>query len=119
MKRDHRRRQCRSRTSRFSTQQLEETNLKKRYLTLAVAAGVCQATGAHAQSSVQLYGLMDLSFPTYRTHADANGNHVIGMGNDGEPWFSGSRWGLKGAEDIGGGTKIIFRLESEFVVANG
>ncbi|MBC8931823.1 porin, partial [Escherichia coli] len=48
-----------------------------------------------------------------------NGNHVIGMGNEGEPWFSGSRWGLRGAEDIGGGTKVIFRLESEYVVANG
>jgi predicted porin len=66
-----------SKASRFSTQQHEETNLKKRYLTLAVAASVCGAAGAHAQSSVQLYGLMDLSFPTYRTHADTNGNHVI------------------------------------------
>ncbi|MEC5409834.1 porin, partial [Paraburkholderia sp. MPAMCS5] len=66
---------------RFSTQQLEETDLKKRYLGVAVAAGVFGASGAYAQSSVQLYGLMDLSVPTYRTHADANGNHVIGMGN--------------------------------------
>jgi predicted porin len=93
--------------------------LKKKYLTLAIAAGALGASGAHAQSSVQLYGLMDLSFPTYQSHANANGDHVIGMGLDGEPWFSGSRWGLKGAEDIGGGSKIIFRLESEFVVANG
>ncbi|WP_425325522.1 porin [Paraburkholderia sacchari] len=84
-----------------------------------MAAGTLAASGAHAQSSVQLYGLIDLSVPTYRTHADANGNHVIGMGNDGEPWFSGSRWGLKGAEDIGGGTKVIFRLESEYTVNNG
>ncbi|MGF6935976.1 putative porin [Paraburkholderia sp. UCT70] len=93
--------------------------MKKKYLTLAIAASALGATAAHAQSSVQLYGLMDLSVPTYQTHADANGNHVIGMGIGGLPWFSGSRWGLKGAEDIGGGSKIIFRLESEFVVANG
>jgi predicted porin len=86
---------------------------------LAASAGTLIAGSAYAQSSVQLYGLMDLSVPTYRTHADANGDHVIGMGNAGEPWFSGSRWGLKGVEDIGGGTKVIFRLESEFVVANG
>src|ERR1700730_9166747 len=86
---------------------------------LAASAGTLIAGSAHAQSSVQLYGLMDLSVPTYRTHADANGNHVIGMGTAGEPWFSGSRWGLRGAEDIGAGSKIIFRLESEFVVANG
>jgi predicted porin len=98
----------------------EETILRRTYRTLAIAAGaLAAASGAHAQSSVQLYGLMDLSFPTYITHADAKGNHVIGMGNDGEPWFSGSRWGLRGAEDLGGGTKLIFTLESEFVVANG
>lgn len=102
-----------------STPQLEETILKQKYLALSIAAGLCAATQAHAQSSVQLYGLIDLSVPTYINHADANGKHVIGMGNDGEPWFSGSRWGLKGAEDIGGGSKIIFRLESEYVVANG
>jgi predicted porin len=90
----------------------------KRYL-LCAGIAVLAVSGVHAQSSVQLYGLMDLSVPSYRTHADANGDHVIGMGNDGEPWFSGSRWGMRGAEDIGGGSKIIFRLESEFVVANG
>src|SRR5579863_1809834 len=93
--------------------------LKQKYLTLAVAAGALASSGAHAQSSVQLYGLIDLSAVAYTTNADAAGKHVIGMGHDGEPWFSGSRWGLKGAEDIGAGSKIIFRLESEYVVANG
>ncbi|SIT36630.1 Outer membrane porin lipoprotein [Paraburkholderia piptadeniae] len=93
--------------------------MKKRHLTLALASGAIAATGAHAQSSVQLYGLIDLSVPTYVTHADEKGDHVVGMGIDGEPWFSGSRWGLKGAEDIGGGSKIIFRLESEYRVSDG
>jgi predicted porin len=93
--------------------------LKKKYLALAVTAGACAATGAHAQSSVQLYGLIDLSVPTYQSHANANGDHVIGMGIGGEPWFSGSRWGLKGAEDIGAGSKIIFRLESEYRMSDG
>src|SRR5260370_10492613 len=85
---------------------------------LAASAGTLIAGSAHAQSSVQLYGLMDLSVPTYRTHADANGNHVIGMGNAGEPWFSGSRWGLKGAEDIGGCSKINFPLQGGFLGAH-
>ncbi len=93
--------------------------MKKTYRTLALTAGALVASGAHAQSSVQLYGLMDLSVPTYQTHANAKGDHVIGMGIGGEPWFSGSRWGVRGAEDIGGGNKIIFTLESEYVVANG
>lgn len=93
--------------------------MKKTYRTLALTAGALVATGAHAQSNVQLYGLMDLSVPTYISHANKNGDHVIGMGNGGEPWFSGSRWGLQGKEDLGGGNKLIFRLESEYVVANG
>jgi predicted porin len=93
--------------------------LKQKYLTLAVAAGALASSGAHAQSSVQLYGLIDLSALAYTTNADTAGKHVIGMGHDGEPWFSGSRWGVRGAEDIGGGNKIIFTLESEFVAANG
>ncbi|MBN3852061.1 porin [Paraburkholderia sp. Ac-20340] len=93
--------------------------MKKQHLALTVAAGALAAGSAHAQSSVQLYGLLDLSVPTYQTHADAAGNHVVGMGLGGEPWFSGSRWGLKGAEDIGGGTKVIFRLESEYRVSDG
>ncbi|OUL80954.1 porin, partial [Paraburkholderia hospita] len=93
--------------------------MKQKYLAFAVAAGAMAASSAHAQSSVQLYGLIDLSVPTYQSHADANGNHVIGMGIGGEPWFSGSRWGVKGADDIGNGTKIIFRLESEYRVSDG
>lgn len=93
--------------------------MKQKYLALAVVAAAFTANNAHAQSSVQLYGLIDLSVPTYQSHADANGNHVIGMGLAGEPWFSGSRWGLKGAEDIGGGTKVIFRLESEYRMSDG
>jgi predicted porin len=93
--------------------------LKQNYLAFAVAAGACAASNAHAQSSVQLYGLIDLSALAYTTNADAGGNHVIGMGHAGEPWFSGSRWGLRGAEDIGGGSKIVFTLESEFVAPNG
>lgn len=101
------------------TVMMEETMSRKACKSALIAAGALAAAGAHAQSSVQLYGLIDLSMPTYQSHADASGNHVVGMGVGGEPWFSGSRWGLKGAEDIGGGSKIIFRLESEYVVANG
>ncbi|WP_425394112.1 porin [Burkholderia singularis] len=97
----------------------EETILKRQYLAISVAAAACATPHAYAQSSVQLYGLIDLSALTYQSHANANGNHMIGMGLHGEPWFSGSRWGLKGAEDIGGGTKVIFRLESEYTVADG
>ena len=88
-------------------------------MVLAASAGTLIAGSAHAQSSVQLYGLIDLSAPSYQTHADAKGDHVVGMGIGGEPWFSGSRWGLKGVEDIGNGSRINFRLESEYRMSDG
>ncbi|TDN63845.1 hypothetical protein B0G77_7532 [Paraburkholderia sp. BL10I2N1] len=48
---------------------------------LAVAGSVALAMGSvHAQSSVQLYGLMDLSVLSYQTNANAHGKHVISMG---------------------------------------
>jgi predicted porin len=74
-------------------------------LALLAAAGV-----AHAQSSVTLYGVIDDSI-TYVNKANAQGNSLWAMqqGN-----MSGSRWGLKGTEDLGGGLKAIFQLENGF-----
>ena len=33
--------------------------------------------------------------------------------------LQGSRWGLRGQEDLGGGMKAIFALENGFDMANG
>jgi predicted porin len=68
------------------------------------------AGAAHAQSSVTLYGLIDESIQ-YVNHANTANNHLFAMyaGN-----LQGSRWGMKGTEDLGGGLKAIFQLESGF-----
>ncbi|SAK72250.1 porin [Caballeronia calidae] len=70
---------------------------------------------AQAQNSVTLYGVIDTGLG-YVSHANANGDHLFGMisGN-----LSGSRWGLKGQEDLGGGMKAIFQLENGFDVGTG
>src|SRR6202000_3478576 len=47
------------------------------------------------------------------------GGTSIGMGVQGEPWFSGSRWGMRGNESLGAGWNVVFRLESEFRGADG
>ncbi|MPW17608.1 porin [Paraburkholderia sp. CNPSo 3157] len=73
------------------------------------------AGAAHAQSSVTLYGLIDESIQ-YVNHANPANNHLFTMfaGN-----LQGDRFGLKGTEDLGGGLKAIFQLESGFDVNSG
>ncbi|WP_354683062.1 porin [Cupriavidus necator] len=70
---------------------------------------------AAAQSSVTLYGVADIGFE-YLTHANANGNGLSRMtsGN-----VSGSRWGLRGVEDLGSGNKAIYAVESGFELDTG
>ncbi|SDV49395.1 porin [Chitinasiproducens palmae] len=85
---------------------------------LAVAALSTFAGAAHAQSSVTLYGIIDAGVnytSNVRTSATTNGrqfNLTSGV-------MQGSRWGLRGTEDLGGGLKAIFVLENGFDVAGG
>ncbi|BCN08174.1 porin [Ralstonia solanacearum] len=81
----------------------------------AAVAGLA-ATGAQAQTSaVTLYGLIDTTISTV-SNTNAAGARTTGFQ---VPWFSGSRWGLTGKEDLGGGTSAIFKLESEFETPTG
>jgi predicted porin len=85
------------------------------------ALGVLLGTGwhgAHAQSSVTLYGLIDEGL-VYRTNAGvANGKSASAITLTGNNHAT-SRWGLLGFEDIGGGTRITFKLESGFNPTSG
>lgn len=65
---------------------------------------------AHAQTSVTLYGVVDDSIQ-FIHNATPDGRNQVGLY---QGTLSGSRWGLKGAEDLGGGLKAIFQLESGF-----
>jgi predicted porin len=73
------------------------------------------AQSAFAQSSVTLYGIVDTSI-RYLTNANANNDSQVAMGVG--P-ITGSRWGLKGSEDLGGGLSTVFRLENGFNLWNG
>lgn len=81
----------------------------------AVALGALAASAQAQNANVTLYGLIDGTISSIN-NADAKGGRLIGFRT---PWFSGSRWGFVGNEDLGGGLKAIFRLESEFVLGNG
>ncbi len=63
------------------------------------------ATAATAQSSVTLFGVVDLSLRTVKNGDVRN----TGMAPDG---YQTSRFGVRGVEDIGGGLKTIFWFES-------
>lgn len=76
--------------------------------TIAVAAALCCAGLANAQSSVTLYGLIDAAV-VYTTNQNAAGDSKTAM-DAGQ--LATSRWGMKGTEDLGGGLKANFVLES-------
>lgn len=84
--------------------------MKKSLIALAVLA----ASGASfAQSSVSIYGIADVYFGR-TTGTNAASQTVIGSGA-----VSGSRFGFKGTEDLGGGLKANFVLEQGFNIDSG
>ncbi|CAM2169290.1 porin [Burkholderia cepacia] len=89
--------------------------MKKLALSTLSLALLGAAGAAQAQSSVTLYGVIDTSI-TY-VHGNAGqGNNSWSMGSGN---LQGSRFGLKGSEDLGGGLKAIFQLENGFNSASG
>ena len=81
----------------------------------AAAAASLVSAGAFAQSSVSLYGVADAGVE-WVNKAPGNGGSRTAVQSGG---LSGSRWGLRGTEDLGGGLKGIFNLESGFSIDDG
>lgn len=73
--------------------------------------------GAHAQSSVTLYGITDIGIE-YINHVP-DGKTASSALREQSGNLAGSRWGLRGAEDLGGGYKALFVLEGGFNLNNG
>jgi predicted porin len=80
---------------------------------LALAALGTFAGAAHAQSSVTLYGIVDAGLQ----FVNNAGGHQLWQATSGN--VQGSRWGLRGTEDLGGGLKAIFVLENGFNIFSG
>jgi GBP family porin len=91
--------------------------MKKTLIVAAVTASF--ATAASAQSSVTLYGLIDAGFTFVNNQVSSNAKGHAQAFNLTSGNLDGSRWGLKGQEDLGGGVKAIFTLESGFSIMNG
>jgi len=90
--------------------------MKKTLLAAALLTGFAGA--ASAQNSVTLYGVISTGFEyeSVKSGEGAETNSEFRM-DTGE--WSGSRWGLKGVEDLGNGLKASFQLESGFDSTDG
>jgi predicted porin len=78
---------------------------------LALAALSAFATAAQAQSSVSIYGILDVNYSSIDT---TEANTV--QAKDG---LATSRLGFRGTEDLGGGLKAEFQLESQLDLGAG
>lgn len=77
------------------------------------AAAVLLPALASAQSSVTIYGVADVSI-RHVTNQAGGDNWLLSPGG-----LQGSRVGFRGTEDLGGGMKGLFVLESGFVIDTG
>ena len=89
--------------------------LKHSTLFLAILATLAAAGAAHAQSSVTVYGLLDVGIDNVN-NANAGKSSLTRVTSGGQ---NTSRWGLRGSEDLGNGLKAIFNLEGGLSLDTG
>jgi predicted porin len=91
-----------------------ETTMMKSAPALAVLAALF-LNDSHAQTDVQVYGLIDAGVESVN-HADPYGGTLVRVISGGK---NTSRWGLRGTEDLGGGLKAVFNLEGGILMDTG
>ena len=91
--------------------------MNKKLVALAVSAVVAGAASAQT-ANVTLYGVIDTYLASERVSAQGTAPSVsVTVLNAGG--LSGSRWGLRGSESLGGGMNAIFNLENGFDSSTG
>ncbi|WP_026163887.1 porin [Cupriavidus neocaledonicus] len=83
-----------------------------------LACVIASASAAAQTSGVTLYGVADanIEYTNNNLGTGPDGHSKVGVSSGG---LSPSRWGLRGVEDLGGGKKALFALESGFSLDNG
>jgi len=88
--------------------------MKLTVLCIPAALALCGASAASfAQSKVDLYGAVDAAL-AYTSNQQDHANRYMRSGNK-----DGSRFGLRGSEDLGDGRALVFTLEAGFNVDDG
>ncbi|ASL42804.1 Outer membrane porin protein [Burkholderia sp. AD24] len=91
--------------------------MNKAFATTLVALASTLGAAAHAQSSVTLYGTLDTGLDYISNQKSADGGKSNWMMESGN--VSTDRWGLRGNEDLGGGSSAVFDLENGFNIDSG
>jgi len=88
---------------------------KTRSTLLALGLSLSFSALAQTDANVTLYGIVDQSLRFTNHRSDSGGTHLeVANGA-----ITGSRWGLRGQEDLGNGLKALFNLESGFEPQTG
>jgi len=105
-------------------------DLRMKKSLFALAALGAFAGAAQAQSSVTLYGTIDMALTYINNSGATNGAATTSYTGSTQPTTGNALaltdfgvysnvWGLKGEEDLGGGMKAIFNLESDLLGLSG
>jgi predicted porin len=86
----------------------------KKLLLATLLASACGMS--YAQSSVSVYGILDQSYYGVNNSSGSATQIQNGISSSGT---ATSRFGLKGSEDLGGGLKAGFNLESQVSLSSG
>lgn len=88
---------------------------KKRSLVAIAATSLLVASAAHAQNTLNVYGIIDLAFGSY----DYSGDTAKRISAVQSGQMTTSYIGFRGEEDLGGGLKAVFKLESFYRADTG
>ncbi|MQR00810.1 porin [Glaciimonas soli] len=90
--------------------------MKRKHLATAIIAAFGMlTTAAYAQTSITIYGLVDIGIE-YVNNANPHKDSLVRMSSGA---MNTSRLGFRGTEDLGGGLKAVFQLESGFRADTG
>jgi predicted porin len=85
--------------------------MKKLLATMLLSVGL--AATAQAQSSVTIYGIMDVGYSGRNLKGSpATATNTLNSNQFGQSYQSASRLGFRGTEDLGGGTSAFFTIET-------
>ncbi|QRX81766.1 porin [Glaciimonas sp. PAMC28666] len=87
--------------------------MKRILIALAALSVVASAVQAQSQSSVTIYGKVDLGLTKFAGDS-ANVNNAVQMQQNHQ-----SRVGFMGVEDLGGGLSALFQMENRFTADDG